>query len=198
MLLRVLINAVLAVAMWHIFRTPKARAIGLVLGVPVVAAHWASETIPALSHTAVPLVFNLMSFLFLAYTVIMILRAVYLESHLSREAIYGALCGFLLIGATFGHLFYCVDWFAPADFQAEASAANALRDDRHKQALFMYFSFASLTGMSDPDLTPRAAAGRSLVLVEAVIGQFYVLVVISGSSACAPRVSLRPSLPPVS
>ena len=43
----------------------------------------------------------------------------------------------------------------------------------------MYFSFTALTGISDSDLAPRAAAGRSLVLIEAVLGQFYVIVVIS-------------------
>ena len=117
--------------------------------------------------------------MFLAYAVIVILRAVYLESHLSREAIYGALCGFLLIGAAFGHLFYCVDWLAPTDFQEEPKQAGQMSDEHARQALFMYFSFAALTGMSDSDLTPRAAAGRSLVLVEAVLGQFYVIVVIS-------------------
>ena len=179
MLLRVLITAVFAVATWNIFPTPRTRCLALVLGVPVIVAHWAYDLSPTLSQTALPFVFNLLAFLFLAYAVIVILRAVYLESHLSREAIYGALCGFLLIGAAFGHLFYCVDWLAPADFQEEAVAVDRPTDERHKQALFMYFSFAALTGMTDPDLTPRAAAGRSLVLVEAVLGQFYVIVVIS-------------------
>jgi len=179
MLLRLLITAVFALAAWNIFPTPRTRGIALVLGVPVIVAHWACDTIAALSHTAVPFAFNLLAFLFLSYAVIVILRSVYLESSLSREAIYGALCGFLLIGAAFGHLFYCVDWLAPADFQQEAGAASAPSDERHKQALFMYFSFAALTGMTDPDLTPRAAAGRSLVLVEAVLGQFYVIVVLS-------------------
>ncbi|HEX4146534.1 MAG TPA: hypothetical protein VHY91_23740 [Pirellulales bacterium] len=178
-LLRVLITAVVAVAMWNIFRTPRTRTIALVLGAPVIAAHWACDALPALSQTAVPFAFNLVAFLFLAYAVITILRAVYLESSLSREAIYGALCGFLLIGAAFGHLFYCADWLAPADFRQEAGATANMSDERHKQALFMYFSFAALTGMSDPDLTPRAAAGRSLILVESVLGQFYVIVVIS-------------------
>jgi voltage-gated potassium channel len=178
-LLRVLVTAVFTVAIWNVFRTPRTRWIALVLGVPMLVAHWAGDSIPGLSHAAVPFVFNLAAFLFLAYTVVMILRTVYLESSLSREAIYGALCGFLLIGAAFGHLFYCVDWLAPADFQQEAAAESAVPDERHKQALFMYFSFAALTGMTDPDLTPRAAAGRSLVLVESVLGQFYVIVVIS-------------------
>jgi hypothetical protein len=178
-LLRVLITAVFAVATWNIFPTRRTRCIALALGVPVIVGHWACDASEALSRTALPFAFNLVAFLFLAYAVIVILRSVYLESHLSREAIYGALCGFLLIGAAFGHLFYCVDWLAPADFQQEAVAANRPIDERHKQALFMYFSFAALTGMTDPDLTPRAASGRSLVLVEAVLGQFYVIVVIS-------------------
>ncbi|HEY1784229.1 MAG TPA: hypothetical protein VGG30_01725 [Pirellulales bacterium] len=179
MLLRVLISAVFAVVTWNIFPTGRSRGIALALGMPVIVAHWACDLSPALSHTALPFLFNVLAFLFLAYSVIVILRAVYTESNLSREAIYGALCGFLLIGAAFGHLFYCLDWLAPADFEREGAAAVRSVDVGHKQALFMYFSFTALTGMSDPDLTPRATAGRSLVLVEAVLGQFYVIVVLS-------------------
>ncbi len=178
-LLRGLITGVFMVAVWNVFSTRRTRLIGLALGLPVLVAHWANETIPALTHSSIPLVFNLVVFLFLAYAVIVILRAVYLESHLTREAIYGALCGFLLIGAAFGHLFYCVDWLAPNDFQEDPVIARQITSERAKQALFMYFSFTALTGISDSDLAPRAAAGRSLVLIEAVLGQFYVIVVIS-------------------
>jgi voltage-gated potassium channel len=178
-LLRVLITAVFAVTMWNTFRTRRARCFALLLGVPAIVAHWLSDSIPALADSWVPFAFHLLVFLFLAYAVITILRAVYLESELSREAIYGALCGFLLIGAAFGHLFYCANYIAPSEFQESPSHVSDLSDERAKQALFMYFSFSALTGMSDSDLMPTAPASRSLVLVEAVLGQFYVLVVIS-------------------
>lgn len=192
-LLRVLVTAVFVVALWSVFRTPRTRCVALILGLPVVVAHWAIDAIPTLSHTWVPLGFNLVAFLFLAYTVIVIMRSVYLENNLSSEAIYGALCGFLLIGAAFGHLFYCVDWLAPADFQQQTAEASSPNDEHSKQALFLYFSYTALTGMSDPDVAPRAAAGRSLVLIESVLGQFYVIVVISE------LISLRVSrcVPPV-
>jgi voltage-gated potassium channel len=178
-LMRALITGVFVATMWSIFRTRRSRMIALLLGVPVIVTRWVSDASPALEHTYLPFASHLLAFVFLMYAVMAILRAVYSESHLSREAIYGALCGFLLIGAAFGHLFYCVDSLAPADFQEEPRVASELSDEHAKQALFMYFSFSALTGMNDSDLMPRAAAGRSLVLAEAVLGQFYVIVVLS-------------------
>jgi hypothetical protein len=102
-----------------------------------------------------------------------------LRKAFSREAIYEAICGYLLIRAAFGHMFYCADWLAPTDFSQARGQAIQSYDERSKQALFTYFSFAALTGVNDSDLTPRASAGRSLVLLEAVLGQFYVVMVIS-------------------
>jgi voltage-gated potassium channel len=176
---RVLLTAVFAGALWIVFRTNRSRAIALILGVPVMAANWANESLPEFPMHWAPFAFNLLAAVFLSYAVAVILREVYLEKHFSREAIYGAICGYLLIGTAFGHMFYCADWLAPADFSAAEGKTIRSSDERSKQALFTYFSFAALTGVNDPDLTSRASAGRSLVLLEAVLGQFYVVVVIS-------------------
>ena len=158
---------------------PPTRTIGLLLGVPVLLAHWANEKIPALTHPWIPFFFNLIAFLFLAYTVIVIMRAVYYESHHSREAIYGALCGFLLIGAAFGHLFYCADWLAPADFQEDPAVAVQVRTERHQAGPVHVFQLRGLDRHERSRSGARCAAGRSLVLIEAVLGQFYVIVVLS-------------------
>ena len=39
--------------------------------------------------------------------------------------------------------------------------ATQVTSEHAKQALFMYFSYAALTGMSDPDLGAPRPAGRS-------------------------------------
>ncbi|HTU25620.1 MAG TPA: hypothetical protein VMF30_09500 [Pirellulales bacterium] len=177
-LMRMLTASVFGVAMWNVFRSRRARALGLLLGIPVIAGRWMSLSNPSLADTWVPFAFNLATALFLGYCVVMILAAVYAESHLTREAIYGALCGFLLIGAAFGHLFYCLEWLVPEDYQVAATPTQ-MHNEREKEALYMYYSYAALTGMSDPEVSPRNEAGRSLVLAEAVLGQFYIIVVLS-------------------
>jgi hypothetical protein len=178
-LFRFLVTAVFVAALWVVFRTRVARAVALVLGVPVIAAHWANESLPGLSMHWASFGFNLLAAALLAYAVAVVLQEVYFEKHFSREAIYGAICGYLLIGTAFGHMFYCADWLAPVDFSLARRQSIQSYDERSKQALFTYFSFAALTGRSDSDLASRAAAGRSLVLLEAILGQFYVVVVIS-------------------
>jgi Ion channel len=178
-LFRVLVTGVFAAALCIVFRTTRMRAAALILGLPVIVADWANESLPGISLNWAPFAFNLLAAIFLSYSVIVIMREVYLETHLSHEAIYGAICGYLLIGVAFGHMFYCAGWLAPTDFRQAQGETIRSYDERAKQALFMYFSFATLTGVNDPDLTPRAAVGRSLILLEAVLGQFYILVVIS-------------------
>jgi hypothetical protein len=49
---------------------------------------------------------------------------------------------------------------------------------RHSPVAFLYFSFVTLTTVGFGDLTPADGSGRMLAVVEALVGQLYLVSVV--------------------
>src|SRR5262249_47876556 len=81
----------------------RARALGVVR----VAGVGTGSAPPGLPRPPLVLGFHLAAALFGALTVGTILRDIFRAEGVSADGIYGALCGYLLVGVVFGHL-YCV------------------------------------------------------------------------------------------
>ncbi len=67
----------------------------------------------------------------------------------------------------FGFLFPVVPILSGAPFFANQNDAS-IRD-------YLYFSFITLTTVGFGDLTPRTDLGRALTVIEAVLGQLYLV-----------------------
>src|SRR5204863_7015600 len=96
----------------------------------------------------------------------------------SADSIYGAFCGYLLVGLIFGHLYRCLEALSPGSFHGNADFMAHVQDERYTHFLLVYFSFVTLTTVGYGDITPASEATRGLAVVEAVIGQFYLAVLI--------------------
>ena len=81
----------------------------------------------------------------------------------------------------FAFVFGAVDNLGDEPFFAQGVAATPQRCS--------YFSFSTLTTVGFGDLTARGDLGRTLAVLEALIGQLYLVTVVSvGVSNLAPRV----------
>ena len=98
---------------------------------------------------------------------------------MSGESVFGTLCGYLLIGVVFGHLYTLIETIAPGSFRAEAAFASQLRDPTRTHFALTYFSFATFTSLGTNDINPASPATRGVVMVEAIAGQFYIAVLIA-------------------
>ena len=87
----------------------------------------------------------------------------------TTDKILGALCGFLLLGMAFALLYTSLESYHPGSFQTNES------DD----SLFLYFSLVSLTTLGYGDIAPLTPQARVLCASEAVVGQFYIAVVVA-------------------
>jgi Ion channel len=95
----------------------------------------------------------------------------WLKTKVRLEAVMGVLSLYMLIGMAFGFVFGAIDRIDGEPFFAGGEAATVSR--------CMYFSFTTLTTVGYGDLVARSDLGHTLAVFEALIGQIYLVTVVS-------------------
>lgn len=115
---------------------------------------------------------------FLLWVLVVVLREVFRSSTTERNAVIGALCGFLLILMMFLRLHALLDAVDPGAYQTNGAPFSAL-PEMPRIAVFQYFSTVTLTTVGFGDIVPVTPAARLATGLEAIVGQLYVAVVIA-------------------
>lgn len=178
-----------------LFQRKKSRVMAVVLGFPTLASALTNQFWPAATPVSVTICFRLFAFMFLGYTVVTILLTIYVDAEVSLDSIIGAFCGYLLIGLGFGHLYSVVESVRPGSFFLQGHLEPLALEGDRRHSLLTYFSLVTLTTVGYGDITPHSPAAGSLACVEAIIGQFYVAVVIASLVALRVSTALRERRP---
>jgi hypothetical protein len=178
-LVDILLTFVFLAAFLVIFPQRHLQVVALVLGLPTLAGAWTGYVLPGLPRLPLLVSFHVCAVLLLGFTVAVILQTVHTEEEVTQDSVYGAFCGYLLVGVVFGHLYSILEALAPGSFHTIPESAAQLRDDSHCLSLLTYFSFVTLTTVGYGDIVPGSGAVRALAVTEAVMGQFYIAVLIS-------------------
>jgi len=114
-------------------------------------------------------------FLFLLQTIILAARAVLAEKINRRNGILGAVCVYLLLGVLWSLLYGLIDTMTPGSFNGvEQNLAAGQYND------MLYFSFVTLTTLGYGDISPASELAKVFVYIEAIVGQFYLAVLVAG------------------
>ncbi len=87
------------------------------------------------------------------------------------RTVLGAVCIFVLLGMMFAFVYAALDGITSAPFFVQTSQATTPD--------FLYFSFITQTTVGYGDFTAAADLGRALAVLEAVIGQLYLVTIIA-------------------
>jgi len=87
------------------------------------------------------------------------------------EAVMGVLAFYLLVGMTFAFLYGAIDRLGGAPFFAGGASATVSH--------CLYFSFTTLTTVGYGDFVARTDTGHTLAVFEALLGQIYLVTVVS-------------------
>ncbi len=117
--------------------------------------------------------------LFLAFLIITILQDLIEQREIQRDAIVGAFCGYVLIGALWTEMYCWADLVIPHAFQPNDGLDQHIPSDIRWDHL-LYFSFVTLTTVGYGDLVPTSTVTRLLACTEAICGQFYLAVLVAG------------------
>lgn len=109
-----------------------------------------------------------------------VLAAVSRERDLSFDTIVGAISVYLLIAHAFALMYFALE------LSDQGSIAGADLDVVTGKAIagwpvssFLYFSFVTLTTVGYGDMSPASPFARSLVILEATCGQFFLAVLVA-------------------
>jgi hypothetical protein len=99
-------------------------------------------------------------------------------AEVSADRIFAAIVAYMLGALGFAAAYQAIAVLAPESFALPAPGAAGDELDRREVQL-MYFSFVTIATLGYGDITPQLPLAQMLAVLEAVLGQFYVAVVIA-------------------
>jgi hypothetical protein len=114
---------------------------------------------------------GLLSAAVLLIVIVVVVRGFGRTLVVSVQSIMGALCVYVLIGMFFATIYGSVGRLSGAEFFAGHAAATG--------ADYLYFSFITLATVGYGDLAPITRLGRTLAVVEGLMGQLYPVTVVA-------------------
>ncbi|MCS5705722.1 potassium channel family protein [Synechococcus sp. FGCU-3] len=160
------------------------------LGIATTASGvlWAVTPV-GLRSTGVPLL--VLWAAFIGWSLLRLLRMLSQESRVSGRVLMGATAGYLLLGLTAGLLFAAIETVEPNSFANAHDASGSvlsptgtLPPERWEAVWSLdfvrlnYYAFITLTSTGFGDILPNSAQAQMATIVVAILGNFYVAVVM--------------------
>jgi Ion channel len=100
------------------------------------------------------------------------------------QTVLGALCIYVLLGMLWAFMFAAIGGIGSEPFFAQTSTGTV--------ADFLYFSFVTLTTTGYGDLTAASGLGRAVAVLEALLGQLYLVTIVAVIVSRMGRIERRP------
>jgi Ion channel len=100
-----------------------------------------------------------------------VLRDLRAAREVRLEAVFGVLSFYMLVGMAFGFVYGAIDRFGADPFFAGGQSASVSH--------CLYFSFTTLATVGYGDFVARTNVGHTLAVSEALLGQIYLVTVVS-------------------
>lgn len=112
---------------------------------------------------------------FLLVAIVYTIRQVAKDNAINASRIVGAICVYLLLGVIWALGYTLVDMAAPGSFAGFSPVRDPGWDSE-----WLYFSFVTMTTLGYGDILPISAIARVLAYMQAIVGQFYIAVLVAG------------------
>jgi hypothetical protein len=149
---------------WRVTQSRTVLAL-VVIGVGATAANlvWSGEAVVAVLGI-------LTGLLTLAIGVVVALGAVE-QGDVNSKSVGGAICVYILIGMVFLYLYGVMAALGHGSFFAQGTDGT--------RSLRLYFSYVTLATLGYGDYTPAGNGGHTFAVLEALIGQLYLVTVVA-------------------
>ena len=176
---RVIFSFALMGSVYAIGRRRSDIVIGAIIASPSVIGRW----LPGYA-TSIPVfaVVTGATAMFLAFVAYKIISEVARLRTVTFDTIFGAVCGYLLLGGLWAFLYSLVNILFHGAFiftNVRALPPSADLMQRSRLVNLFYFSFITLTSTGFGDILPAVPAAKTLAVCEVIVGQFYVATLVA-------------------
>jgi voltage-gated potassium channel len=169
-LFNVFLSAVLVSAVYALSQKIRHLAIAAVLAIPMLISIWSDYV--ALSDTLF-LIGRICGVLFMAFTIFHILRHIFQQQEVTLDTIAGATAVYMLFAVMWTFIYAVLEQLQPGSFAISTAETLGERN------IFIYYSFVTITTLGYGDITPVTYLARSMAILEAVVGQLYLVVLVA-------------------
>jgi hypothetical protein len=106
-----------------------------------------------------------------------ILTFVFRRGSITHDDIFATVAAYLLIAFAFAEIYLLLQMSAPESFRLPSPDAAGIGPGLASSLL--YFSFVTIATLGYGDILPFSETARMLAAIEAVVGQFYVAVIVA-------------------
>jgi hypothetical protein len=175
----VFFSLLIAAVLLLVFEEREHRRIAISLGLAAFLGVWTSHWLGGLSGRVLLVAAHLVAVCFFAFALYGILRTI-LAKQVSGDAIFGAVCGYVLLGIIWSLLYSAVETASPGSFNMPSPGIAHVVAARPDRGTLSYYSFVTLATVGYGDVTPTTPLARTLAWMEAVAGQFYLAILVAG------------------
>ena len=170
-LVAVLLGATLLLALWVADAKPKVMRPAVVIVAALILISIIEAASGSVGGGATRIANAMLVALAPPAIIVGVLRSLRARQAVTLEAVFGVLCVYILLGMFFASVYGTIDRLGGNPFFAGGQTATVAR--------CIYFSFTNLTTLGYGDFTARSNLGHTLSVSEALLGQIYLVTIVS-------------------
>lgn len=171
---------VMATMIFALARDKLWRVIACVVLVPAAVLSTGGHLLASSAQTATIAAGHAIGAVFFVAVAAKIVSSILVSHDLTLDSIFGALCGYLLLGVACALVYAMLYAGNPGSFQLGNQLAPQMAQADFSRHIFTYYSFVTLTTVGYGDVIPLSISARTLSWVEAMTGQLYLAVLVAG------------------
>ena len=169
-LLDVFYTAIFLSALYVVSQARRLVKLAAVFAVPMIFSLWASYFFTSDHIVSIGRVCGIIFFVLAIYHCG---KFILQSPQVTRDVIAAAVVIYLLMALMWSYAYALLEFYQPGSFSYQEGLARSPRQ------FFLYYSFVTLTTLGYGDITPLTEKAKSLTIMEAVVGQVYLVVVLA-------------------
>ena len=169
-LMEIFVTAILLSGIYAVSEDRVSLVFALLTGLPALLTNWSFQL---LKTPSLLLIHHICAGLFFGVATIIIIRHLVNQKEITVDLIWGAVCGYFLLGFMWGDIFSLLETIQPGSFNLREQGGVPDIDS------LIYFSFVTLATLGYGDIVPLTEKAASLSIIETIMGQMYLVVNIA-------------------
>lgn len=175
---KVVFSVVLFASVYAVMELRRLWVIGVILLVPTFLSIWIEQVS---DHNRIAFyVDNLTTIGFFGFIGYHFLRYILSCKKVTTNIIYASMCLYLMLAFVWAAIYANIHMFYGEAFNfSNEYLMGAVSSESRSMSTFTYFSFVTLSTLGYGDITPANRVAGAWVAVEAMIGQFYIAIIMA-------------------